>query len=42
MGDPLRRSYTIAFLLGLALGIGVAQAADETFTKPTYKGNRLA
>jgi hypothetical protein len=39
MGDPLPRSYTIAFLLGLVLGIGVAQAADETFTKPTYKEN---
>jgi len=38
----LRRSYIIAFLLGLVLGIGIAQAADETFTKPTYKGNRLA
>jgi len=36
----LRLSFIVALLIGL--GIGMAQAADETFTKPTYKGNRLA
>jgi hypothetical protein len=38
----LRLSFIIALLICLGFGIGVAQAADETFTKPTYKGNRLA
>jgi len=38
----LRLWFTIALLIGIGLGSGVAQAADETFTKPTYKGNRFA
>ena len=38
----MRLSFTVALLLGLVVGIGTANAAEETFTKPTYKGNRLA
>ena len=38
----MRLSFTAVFLIGLGLGLCTAQAADETFTKPTYKGNRLA
>ena len=38
----MRLSFIVALLIGIGLGIGMAQAADETFTKPTYKGNRLA
>ena len=38
----MRLSFVVALLIGIGLGIGMAQAADETFTKPTYKGNRLA
>ena len=38
----MRLSFIVALLIGIGLGIGMGQAADETFTMPTYKGNRLA
>ena len=38
----MRLSLIVTLLVGLIVGIGTANAAEETFTKPTYKGNRLA
>lgn len=36
----MRLSFIVTLLVGLIVGIGTPNAAEETFTKPTYKGNR--
>ena len=38
----MRLSFIVTLLVGLIVGIGTPNAEGETFTKPTYKGNRLA